>query len=96
MILLNANHVYEYVEKTKRPDYEALSYTLGYQNDTLSIEVNGTVVLVTRNLHCALRYLRRLDGQRCIWVDAVCINQADLDEHNYTVCQMHVLYKDAR
>ncbi|KAK4188615.1 hypothetical protein QBC35DRAFT_190158 [Podospora australis] len=40
------------------------------------------VIEITQNLHSALQCLRRDDETLLLWVDAVCINQADVLERN--------------
>jgi hypothetical protein len=51
---------------------------------------------VTRNLAEALTYLRREDLPRVFWIDAICVNQADLDERSRQVSLMASLYSQAR
>ncbi|ETS85955.1 hypothetical protein PFICI_03980 [Pestalotiopsis fici W106-1] len=72
-------------------DYGALSYTWGDQSDKVPIILDGHVVCVGRNLEAALRALCTdpdyMDGLR-LWVDAICINQRDLDERSKQVKRM--------
>ena len=51
--------------------------------------------MVTRNPEDALRRLRRRDGEVYIWVDAICINQADLTERSEHIIYMHHVYQCA-
>ncbi|CAG9988039.1 unnamed protein product [Clonostachys byssicola] len=74
------------------PKYDALSYTWGDATDTREIILNGYVVNVTHNLFLALRRLRQKEEERVIWVDAVCINQLDLDERAQQVDLMRKVY----
>ncbi|RTE78327.1 hypothetical protein BHE90_007203 [Fusarium euwallaceae] len=62
------------------PKYEALSYTWGDPKVTREIIVNGYLVNVTFNLYSALYRLRQPEEMRILWVDALCINQTDVDE----------------
>ena len=62
------------------PAYEALSYTWGDANVTKPIQVNGRTFQATVNLEAALRYLRRPEKTRILWVDAVCIDQNNIQE----------------
>ncbi|TVY87027.1 Heterokaryon incompatibility protein 6,OR allele, partial [Lachnellula willkommii] len=78
-----------------RPDYEALSYTWGDANDTRSIEVEDNAISITSNLHLALQYLRLEDEERTLWVDALCIHQADLNERMHQVSRMKFIYGQA-
>ncbi|KAH6711201.1 hypothetical protein BKA61DRAFT_488615, partial [Leptodontidium sp. MPI-SDFR-AT-0119] len=56
------------------PKYEALSYAWGNEDANESIIIDGKSLAIRSNLAAALR-------QR-IWIDAICINQADVDERN--------------
>lgn len=47
---------------------------------------------VTRNLHEALVQLRDRFIDRVLWIDAICINQADLDERSCQVASMARIY----
>ena len=74
------------------PKYEILSYTWGDTEDTVPITIEDHEVQVTRNLHAALKALRRRNSARRLWVDAICINQDDLREKSNTVRNMHIFY----
>lgn len=54
-----------------------------------------TVVSITRNLHTALLQLRHAKRFRFLWVDAVCINQDDLDEKQEQIRMMGSIYAEA-
>ncbi len=55
----------------------------------------GSPFPVTINLKAALRALRQRKKVRVLWVDAVCINQADIPEKNVQVPLMSRLYSGA-
>lgn len=78
------------------PVYEALSYTWGDESHRRFISVNDQRFSVTSNLWAALRYLRHTSETRCLWVDAVCINQQNVIEKNFMVSQMHVIYHNSK
>jgi hypothetical protein len=75
--------------------YEALSYMWGTQDSPQCIRLNGTVVEVRNNLWQALKHIRHTDTVRIIWVDALCINQHDINERNHQVAQMGRVYESA-
>jgi hypothetical protein len=91
----------EFTDFTKT-SYEALSYTWGDSEPSRSIEVCATDVnnpfrrflTVTPNLHQALQRLRTQEPRR-LWVDAICINQDDLQEKGHQVERMGQTYRDA-
>ncbi|KAL6354755.1 hypothetical protein LRP88_12100 [Fusarium phalaenopsidis] len=74
------------------PKYEALSYTWGDPKVTREIIVNGYLVNVTFNLYSALYRLRQPEEMRVLWVDALCINQTDVDERGQQVGLMGKIY----
>ncbi|KAH7327522.1 heterokaryon incompatibility protein-domain-containing protein [Rhexocercosporidium sp. MPI-PUGE-AT-0058] len=79
-----------------RPKYEALSYTWGRADDLRAIELNGTRVEVRKNLALALVHLRHTSEERVLWIDAICINQSDLEERNRQVELMSYIYARAK
>ena len=76
--------------------YEALSYVWGNQDVTLPIQVDGLEFPITINLHAALSCLRDHSFPRIIWVDAICIDQDNLQERAYQVQLMAKLYSKAQ
>lgn len=76
------------------PEYEALSYVWGDQEDLATIYVHNCPFLITRNLYDALLHMRQT-GERVLWADALCINQADLAEQASQVLQMGSIYRQA-
>jgi hypothetical protein len=81
---------------TSPGDYEALSYVWGNSFTSASISVDGSNVLqITDNLHSALRYLRHDVRSRYVWIDAICINQADTSERSHQVKMMRKVYSSA-
>lgn len=75
--------------------YEALSYTWGDDPETVDVLVNGCFFPVTVNLDAALRALRLSDKPRNLWVDAICINQKNIEEQGKQVGIMWKIYKAA-
>lgn len=83
--------------KDYEPKFEALSYTWGDSTSPITAYVVnstdlGLTMRIGRNLAMALRYLRSQDQPRTLWVDAVCINQNDVDERNVEVKRMQDVY----
>jgi len=77
------------------PQYEALSYTWGDPNIKVPISLHGQDFLVGTNLKAALFHLRWVTRTRKLWIDAVCINQADIYERNRQVQIMGDVYTNA-
>jgi hypothetical protein len=87
-------------------DYEALSYFWGPQSirDQILIAVedsekslSSTVAFsVSHTVTSAIKHLRYNDKPLKIWVDAICINQADLREREHQVSLMGSIYSHAK
>ena len=81
------------------PEYEALSYTWGDSGGTrYSVFCDKGRLQVTSNLNLALLRLRNhAPGiTRTLWIDQLCINQANIDERNQQVSLMGEIYRKAR
>jgi hypothetical protein len=82
------------------PRYEVLSYTWGSPGKTDCVAVrtsNGLRALsISHNLTTALRHLRDNDQPSTFWIDAICINQDDLDERSEQVGKTRAIFKMAR
>ncbi|MCJ1432890.1 hypothetical protein MMC27_002248 [Xylographa pallens] len=88
-------------ESLYEPVYEALSYTWGTVKGQRTANVTGedgrlSQMRIGPNLDCALRYLRNSRQIRPLWVDAVCVNQDDIDERNAQVKRMANIYSLAQ
>ena len=83
------------VSLASNPAYEALSYVWGKEPPNESIIVQSQAFPARPNLVAALRRLRLPDKQRIIWIDAICINQFDLDERAAQVNHMRAIYTRA-
>jgi len=77
-------------------DFEALSYVWGDASNKKIIRLQGHDFPVTENLHQALVHLREDYKERICWIDALCINQGDLDERASQVSQMEHIYRQAK
>jgi hypothetical protein len=76
--------------------FEALSYVWGDPATADTIVLDGRPVLVTRNLQCALRCLRREASARLLWIDALCIDQTSTKEKSTQVSRMWAIYAFSR
>lgn len=79
-------------------DFAALSYVWGNGRERRQIVVNGTAMLVTKNLEEILRRLAANNEFRAnykIWIDAVCINQNNESEKASQVRKMREIYSSA-
>ncbi|KAM5347314.1 hypothetical protein ACJ41O_010319 [Fusarium nematophilum] len=76
----------------RRMGFEALSYVWGSPTPKCYVNINNRPVQIGPNLHAALIRLRREDKARVMWIDAVCINQADDLEKGHQVNLMSRIY----
>jgi hypothetical protein len=74
----------------------ALSYVWGNPNKACPVLIDGCVVWVTESLNAALERLQEDDRILLLWVDAICINQSDLEEKSAQVQQMGNIYNMAK
>lgn len=75
--------------------YEALSYCWGDDNNRHDIVLQGRHWNVTENLFMALKRLRNPNAPRVLWVDALSINQSDVEEKNLQIPLMPDIYRTA-
>lgn len=96
-----------HAELTDTLEYEALSYpwldwptpeeTLSTSMDSEDVFINGQKVVASHTLATYLRMARQLEERRgWLWVDALCINQQDLEERNAQVLKMKKIYPMAQ
>ncbi|CAH0024543.1 unnamed protein product [Clonostachys rhizophaga] len=87
------------LDKTTAGDYEALSYAWeepSASGQKESVYVNGFKIKVTSNLFSALSSLRKPSTSRLLWIDSICINQADVRERQHQVQLMARIYTGAK
>lgn len=77
------------------PPFEALSYVWGQAKAVHLVLCDGGVVSITQDLDDALRSLRLPTQARRLWVDAVCIDQQNIDERSRQVQYMRLIYSRA-
>ncbi|KAI1075934.1 heterokaryon incompatibility protein-domain-containing protein [Whalleya microplaca] len=81
------------------PSYEAISYTwadeTGDKSQYKTIFISKKPFQVTRNCENALRRVRLKYSNRDIWIDAVCIDQNNIDERGHQVQLMPRIYSGA-
>ena len=86
---------------SQQTDFGALSYCWGDSPERVNIhlEAEGAtigLISVSPTIERALRRLRNPDTPLRIWIDAVCINQTDLEERAQQVSIMGTIYSRAK
>ncbi|WZH47160.1 heterokaryon incompatibility protein-domain-containing protein [Fusarium acuminatum] len=92
-----------YTTKIEKPAcYTALSYVWGEGKKSRSIRVTNlssddgeASIPITESLNTALLSLRHADKTTTLWIDQICINQADNDEKGDQVAMMGSIYSAA-
>jgi len=85
--------VLEPVDVSATTPYEALSYTWGTDPPSDYLWLGDCPLPIKPNLEAALRALRLPGHVRRLWVDAVCIDQSNVDERTRQVHYMRLVYK---
>ena len=78
-----------------KPDFTALSYVWGMDQQPRTIRCDSFDVNITHNCYDALSHLRKKLGRLTIWVDAICINQQDDNEKIHQIALMQTIYGQA-
>jgi hypothetical protein len=85
----------EQVDLNSDHRYECLSYAWGHDDCGRFITVNGSSFLVSSTLYVALEHLRYRSQECKLWIDAICIDQANTSERNSQVAIMRQIYRNA-
>ena len=83
------------VQLAKKPVYIALSYVWGDTQSSRTCTLDGVPMPINESLDRALRHFRDESIFLILWVDALCINQADLEERAAQVQLMRHIYEGA-
>lgn len=75
------------------PEYVAVSYVWGPLPASIAVPCNGQNLLVTPS---AERMLQFLPLDKLYWIDAICINQDDIEEKATQIPLMQQLYSQAK
>lgn len=90
----------EVYDHDNRPEYEAVSYMWGGEDGNsvpchpIYIGPYWDVLLQTANCYSMLEFVRPWRGIRMLWIDALCINQSDLEEREKQVGKMLQIYEE--
>lgn len=78
--------------------FEAVSYTWGNKDfpHRISCDNRSAFLNITHNVDSLLRHFRAKSSPRYLWIDAICLNQADDEEKSIQVGLMADIYRQAR
>jgi hypothetical protein len=86
--LINGNDTTSY--------YDAVSYCWGDAIFSHGLVCDRTSkIRITNNVDAMLRQFRKTSKYRCLWIDAICLNQQDLEEKDIQVPLMGNIYRQA-
>jgi hypothetical protein len=86
----------EHEKFSDNPTYESLSYTWGSPDGPKpTIYVDSKPMTIRENLWFALKEMRDCYNPRTLWIDAVCIDQDNIDERTRQVRIMPFIYRRA-
>jgi len=77
------------------PEYTALSYTWGDPDIVSKVWIGGSPVGIGASLEGAMKKLRHETHFKPLWIDAICINQADNAEKSKQILLMRDIYQRA-
>ncbi|KAK6433325.1 Ubiquitin-like protein [Oleoguttula sp. CCFEE 5521] len=72
--------------------YETISYVWGPPVKSAAIDIAGVRLPIPEATAAVLRRVRQSDRGRLLWIDAVCINQDDINERSDQVGLMRYIY----
>ena len=78
------------------PPYETISYSLGEHTTYASLVIDDLPLAAHATAVSALVRVRLSKQIRTLWIDAICINQKDLDERAQQVTRMASIYRHVR
>lgn len=73
-------------------EYETISYSWGRSPKFRHLELDGKRGMAPCLAYRALKRMRQEHSSRFLWIDAVCINQSDLEERSQQVAMMSKVY----
>jgi hypothetical protein len=101
----------QYRHLSRRPKYDALSYTWGsafnkesayssrvpfeLRGEAFDLILDGINVKITESLHEALIRIRKPESSVMLWADAVCIDQTYNAEKSWQLQKMQTIYRGA-
>lgn len=86
------------LDEANPPSYTALSYVWGPEPTVTASQASNTLILngeyitARENLLFALRSFQKRGDEGYLWVDAVCINQTDMEEKKFQIALMGQIY----
>lgn len=80
---------------SRHPPYHAVSYTWGPPEPLRTITVNDQHFQIRTNCEYVLQQIVHSQAGRFYWIDAICIDQTNINEKNHQVALMSKIYQNA-
>ena len=80
------------IDEEPYPCFETISYCWGDSSKRSWLTIDGITVNVPASSKAAIQRMRLKDTTLTIWIDAICINQADLAERAMQVSFIDGIY----
>ncbi|KAI5361063.1 Putative heterokaryon incompatibility [Septoria linicola] len=84
------------VDESPPPEFYSVSYCWGDPEPRSEITVDGQAIVVPHQTEQTLCHISECVGAVPVWIDAVCINQASLQERQEQIPLMKKIYSNAR
>jgi hypothetical protein len=88
------------IPNTSQVEFEAISYAWGTEEPNVTLGVHRSMprehFKISPVLDTMLRYIRLPKKKRCVWIDALCINQKNNKEKEAQVNFMGEIYRQAK
>lgn len=78
-----------------RPIYKTVSYCWGDALSRASCYLNNHSISIPQSSANVLRQARSTFSSECLWIDAICINQNDVEERDQQVALMREIYSSS-
>jgi hypothetical protein len=91
----SATLVHSSLDDLRNSTYETVSYVRGDASLKAQLLVDNAILEIPASASTVLRQVRYKDKTRRPWIDAVCINQADLEERQQQVSYMRYIYTNS-
>lgn len=92
---LSASLIHASLDDLPRLEYETISYAWGDANLRSRLQIDNAILDIPTSASAVLHQVRHKHKPRMLWIDAVCINQADVEERQQQVAYMRHIYTNS-
>ena len=92
---LSATLVHNSLDDLQHLSYETVSYAWGDASLRSCLQIDNVILDIPASASAVLHQVRLRHKPRKLWIDAICINQADLRERQQQVACMRYIYSNS-